>query len=84
MKHRRVRRVFIAAGAVGSAVMVGMPFTPIPLASAIPFDSCEQAIAEGMAPLTKGHAGYTKKLDPDGDGVACLEGSGAMYLPPPQ
>ena len=33
--------------------------------------SCAQAKAAGAAPLYAGQPGYAKKLDRDGDGVAC-------------
>lgn len=33
--------------------------------------TCEEAIARGVAPLMAGQPGYTKDLDPDGDGLAC-------------
>jgi hypothetical protein len=41
------------------------------------FDNCAAARAAGKAPLFPGQPGYSKDLDPDGDGVACQPGSGA-------
>lgn len=35
------------------------------------YSSCAAARAAGAAPLYKGQPGYSKKLDRDGDGVAC-------------
>lgn len=35
------------------------------------FSSCAQARAAGAAPLRKGKPGYSRRLDRDGDGVAC-------------
>ncbi|WP_344699889.1 excalibur calcium-binding domain-containing protein [Sphingomonas limnosediminicola] len=35
------------------------------------FDNCAAVRAAGKAPLFPGHPGYSKDLDPDGDGVAC-------------
>jgi len=50
--------------------------------SSPPYSSCKEAIADGAAPLFKGDPGYSEKLDTNGDGMACLEGSGAHYFPP--
>ncbi|WP_330183222.1 excalibur calcium-binding domain-containing protein [Nocardia sp. NBC_01503] len=33
--------------------------------------NCEQVRARGKAPLLAGQPGYTRQLDPDGNGVAC-------------
>jgi hypothetical protein len=35
------------------------------------YTSCDQVWAGGQGPFKKGEAGYTKQLDPDGDGIAC-------------
>ena len=35
------------------------------------YTSCDQVWAGGQGPFTKGEPGYTKQLDPDGDGIAC-------------
>ena len=40
-------------------------------AAASSFGSCAQAKAAGAAPLHAGEPGYSRKLDRDGDGVAC-------------
>jgi hypothetical protein len=40
-------------------------------AAATSFGSCAQAKAAGVAPLHAGEPGYSRKLDRDGDGVAC-------------
>jgi hypothetical protein len=42
-----------------------------PVARAFSYSNCDQARADGVAPLRKGQAGYARKLDRDGDGVAC-------------
>jgi hypothetical protein len=42
-----------------------------PVAQAFSYSSCDQARADGVAPLRKGQAGYARKLDRDGEGVAC-------------
>jgi excalibur calcium-binding domain-containing protein len=40
-------------------------------ASGASYGNCSQAKAAGAAPLYAGQPGYAKKLDRDGDGVAC-------------
>ncbi|WP_323374242.1 excalibur calcium-binding domain-containing protein [Corynebacterium pygosceleis] len=35
------------------------------------FSNCREARAAGAAPLYAGSPGYSRKLDRDGDGVAC-------------
>jgi Excalibur calcium-binding domain len=35
------------------------------------FSTCDEARAEGVAPLAIGEPGYRSPLDEDGDGVAC-------------
>ncbi|HEX8402254.1 MAG TPA: excalibur calcium-binding domain-containing protein [Allosphingosinicella sp.] len=35
------------------------------------FRSCAQARAAGAAPVRSGDAGYSRRIDRDGDGVAC-------------
>ena len=35
------------------------------------FRNCSQARAAGVAPIRAGQPGYSRKLDRDGDGVAC-------------
>lgn len=35
------------------------------------YRSCAQVRAAGKAPLHRGDPGYSRALDPDGDGVAC-------------
>jgi hypothetical protein len=42
-----------------------------PVAQAFSYSNCDQARADGVAPLRKGQAGYARKLDRDGDGIAC-------------
>ncbi|MGH8029801.1 MAG: excalibur calcium-binding domain-containing protein [Arenimonas sp.] len=36
-----------------------------------PYDNCDEARAAGVTPLHQGDRGYSRKLDRDGDGVAC-------------
>lgn len=36
-----------------------------------PFANCAEARAAGAAPVRRGEAGYSRKLDRDGDGVGC-------------
>lgn len=35
------------------------------------YTSCDQVWLGGQGPFKKGEPGYTKQLDPDGDGIAC-------------
>lgn len=35
------------------------------------YTSCDDVWAGGQGPFKKGEPGYTKQLDPDGDGIAC-------------
>jgi excalibur calcium-binding domain-containing protein len=80
MKRRRALWVSVAVAAVGSAGIAGVQVAPT--ASADPYSSCAKAIADGAAPLFKGDPGYSEELDANGDGVACVNGSGAVYFPP--
>lgn len=36
-----------------------------------PYANCSEARAAGAAPVRRGEAGYSRKLDRDGDGVGC-------------
>ena len=80
MKRRHARWASVAVAAVGFALIAAVSVAPT--ASAAPYRDCADAIADGAAPLFEGDPGYSKKLDANGDGVACLEGSGAIYFPP--
>ncbi|WP_246027808.1 excalibur calcium-binding domain-containing protein [Paenibacillus xylaniclasticus] len=40
-------------------------------ASDVEYRSCTDVRQAGVAPLHKGDAGYSLKLDRDGDGIAC-------------
>ncbi|MDA1361778.1 excalibur calcium-binding domain-containing protein [Glycomyces luteolus] len=35
------------------------------------YENCDEAMADGAAPLYEGDPGYDEHLDRDGDGVAC-------------
>jgi hypothetical protein len=39
------------------------------------YRSCAEVRAAGKAPLRRGEPGYSRALDPDGDGVACGRGN---------
>ena len=80
MKRRRALWVSIAVAAVGSAGIAWVPVAPT--ASADPYSSFAKAISDCAAPLFKGDPGYSEELDANGDGVACVNGSGAVYFPP--
>ena len=57
----------LAAAAVAVAAAVSGAQT----ADAQPVASCDQAWAQGIAPMQQGQATYDPALDRDGDGVAC-------------
>ncbi|WP_083777843.1 excalibur calcium-binding domain-containing protein [Segniliparus rotundus] len=40
-----------------------------------PYQNCDEARADGAAPIQKGDPGYSSRLDRDGDGVACENSS---------
>lgn len=44
---------------------------PSPVKAGTYFPNCAAARAAGAAPLRAGQPGYSRKLDRDGDGVAC-------------
>lgn len=43
----------------------------VPPAKAVSYANCSDAKAAGAAPIYLGSPGYAKKLDRDGDGIAC-------------
>ena len=66
---------------------LAIPLTALitsPVAGA--YGSCAEARAAGAAPLYAGQPGYSRKLDRDGDGVACESGGSGgapVYAPAP-
>jgi hypothetical protein len=72
----RVRPLIIVLAAL-AAVLVALTYRQIELRAAPAkggadsFADCEAARAAGVAPLLRGLPGYSARLDPDGDGVAC-------------
>ncbi|MDO4791979.1 MAG: excalibur calcium-binding domain-containing protein [Buchananella hordeovulneris] len=44
---------------------------PEPVQENVFYQNCSEAKAAGAAPLYEGEPGYRRKLDRDGDGVAC-------------
>ena len=68
---RALGELMTAAGvAQGGRAYPGKTSSASTLASQA-FTTCAAARAAGAAPLRKGRAGYSPKLDGDGDGVAC-------------
>ena len=66
----------------GSAPVVAMPprtrrqpvparVQPAPPAVSVYYDNCTAVRAAGADPISTGDPGYSRKLDRDGDGVAC-------------
>jgi hypothetical protein len=49
--------------------------TPSEIVSAVNFHNCAQVRAAGKAPLHRGDPGYSRKLDKNGDGIACDHGN---------
>lgn len=47
------------------------PPAPAPAAPVVTYANCDEVKAAGAAPLSSGQPGYQKKLDRDGDGIAC-------------
>jgi hypothetical protein len=45
--------------------------TPCSDEPAADYESCAEAVADGVAPLRRGQPGYRAELDADGDGIAC-------------
>jgi hypothetical protein len=50
------------------------PAIKTPNGKLVAVTNCDDARANGVAPLLAGQPGYTSKLDPDGDGIACPPG----------
>jgi hypothetical protein len=77
-------RTVIGMGCAALAVPA-FALVTAPLAGA--YRSCAEAEAAGAAPLYAGQPGYSRKLDRDGDGVACESGAGGggapAYVPAP-
>ncbi|MGY2892530.1 excalibur calcium-binding domain-containing protein [Deinococcus sp. UYEF24] len=51
-----------------TATALTPPRQPVPLGG---FRNCAQALAYGYNYMRKGEPGYSKKLDRDGNGIAC-------------
>src|ERR1700752_1596369 len=81
MKRQGTRRVPIPVAAVGLSLIGGVAVAPTASADP-PYSSCKEALADGAAPLFEGDPVYDEALDTNGDGIACLAGSGATYFPP--
>lgn len=44
---------------------------PAPIPASVSYGSCADVRAAGAAPIYQGQPGYSRKLDRDGDGIAC-------------
>lgn len=79
------QKLFAHAGVALSVCGVAIAIAPVAGAYA----NCSEAIAAGAAPIYAGQPGYSKKLDRDGDGVACETGGSSAssatgaYAPSP-
>jgi hypothetical protein len=59
------------------ALVVGIAAGLSGCSTAKSYSSCAAAQKAGLSlPISKGSAGYSKKLDADGDGIACDSGAG--------
>lgn len=64
-----------------AAAVVAMSLLPATASYAAPPQNCDEARAQGLAPIHKGSPYYSTKLDRDGDGVAC-DNNGRRNPPP--
>ena len=48
-----------------------VPAAPAPAPARVYYANCSEARAAGVAPIYEGQPGYSRKLDRDGDGIAC-------------
>ncbi|OIR45772.1 excalibur calcium-binding domain-containing protein [Corynebacterium sp. NML130628] len=48
-----------------------VPAAPAPVPARVYYANCSEARAAGAAPIYEGQPGYSRKLDRDGDGIAC-------------
>ena len=48
-----------------------VPAAPAPAPARVYYANCSEARAAGAAPIYEGQPGYSRKLDRDGDGIAC-------------
>lgn len=72
-----LRTVFSIISMAWALTVFGLASSPIANAYA----NCAEARAAGAAPLYAGQPGYSRRLDRDGDGVACETGSGGTRAP---
>jgi hypothetical protein len=64
------------------AAVIAPSFALVGAPAASAYSNCAAARAAGAAPLYVGQPGYSRKLDRDGDGVACeTAGSAPGYVP---
>jgi len=75
MRISRVSAAAVCMSWIPGALVFAAP------TNAAPFSNCDQARAAGAAPISVGQPGYSRKLDRDGDGIACDTGSGSGYVP---
>lgn len=71
------RRIISIASTAFAMTAFGLAASP----TANAYANCSEARAAGAAPLYAGQPGYSRKLDRDGDGVACETGSGGIGAP---
>jgi LPXTG-motif cell wall-anchored protein len=68
--------------AVGGVVPTPTPTTPVPVAQPVVqatyYDNCDDARAQGAAPVYAGQPGYRAGLDSDNDGIGCEDAEGTV------
>ncbi|MDW9393089.1 excalibur calcium-binding domain-containing protein [Sinorhizobium meliloti] len=61
----------LIAGSLPAMAQTNNPSQTASEGSEVYFKNCTAARAAGAAPIRAGEPGYSRKLDRDGDGVAC-------------
>ncbi|PYE48371.1 excalibur calcium-binding domain-containing protein [Deinococcus yavapaiensis] len=60
----------VSKGPAPTTTTKAVPVTPLP-SSNVTYANCSAVRAAGAAPIRVGEPGYSRKLDRDGDGIAC-------------
>ncbi|WP_077223334.1 excalibur calcium-binding domain-containing protein [Rathayibacter sp. VKM Ac-2630] len=61
----------VVAPAAAAAPSAPAAAVPVPAGASTYYENCTAVRAAGAAPIRTGDAGYSRKLDRDGDGIAC-------------
>jgi hypothetical protein len=71
MNNLKLLGVLALAGALGQPAFAASKKAPQQTEDSVYYPNCSAARAAGAAPIRVGKPGYRRKLDRDGDGVAC-------------